>query len=61
MRCLLITPKRFYLFHEFLSGALEERGYKVNVVNEEYPNNILGVLLGNFFPPKPVSGTGVET
>ena len=51
MRCLLITPKRFYIFHEFLAKALRERGYKVSVVNEEYPKNIIGVLLGNFFPP----------
>jgi hypothetical protein len=51
MRCLLITPERFYIFHEFLAKALRERGYKVSVVNEEYPKNIIGVLLGNFFPP----------
>jgi hypothetical protein len=51
MRCLIITPKRFYLFHEFLAQALERRGYEVHVVNDEYPENIIGVLLGNFCPP----------
>ena len=51
MRCLLITPKRFYIFHEFLAEVLKGRGYKVSVVNEEYPTSIIGVLLGNFFPP----------
>ena len=50
MRCLIITPKRFYIFHEFLAEALEGRGYKVSVVNDEYPENIIGVLLGNFLP-----------
>ena len=51
MLCLLITPKRFYIFHKFLASALEERGYKVNIVNDEYPENIVGVLLGIFFSP----------
>ena len=50
MRCLVITPKRFYVFHEFLAKALENRGYEVSVVNEEFPENIIGVLLGNFIP-----------
>lgn len=50
MRCLLITPKRFYIFHKFLAEALESRGYEVSVVNDEYPENIIGVLLGNFIP-----------
>jgi hypothetical protein len=50
MRCLLITPKRFYIFHEYFAKAMEMRGYKVSVVNDEYPNNIIGVLLGNFIP-----------
>jgi len=51
MRCLVITPKHFYMFHEFLAEALERRGYKVSVVNDEYPENIIGILLGNFLPP----------
>lgn len=51
MRCLVITPKRFYIFHEFLADALKSRGYEVSVVNDEYPENIIGVLLGNFIPP----------
>ena len=50
MRCLIITPKRFYLFHEFFALALKKRGYEVSVVNDEYPENIIGVLLGNFMP-----------
>ncbi len=50
MRCLLITPKRFYMFLKFLAEALESRGYDVSVVNDEYPENILGVLFGNFIP-----------
>jgi len=50
MRCLVITPRRFYVFHEFLAKSLESHGYEVSVVNEEYPENIVGVLLGNFIP-----------
>jgi hypothetical protein len=50
MRCLIITPKQFYLFHEFLAEALEKRGFKVSVTNDEYPENMLGIILGNFFP-----------
>ena len=50
MRCLVITPKRFYVVHELLDAALESRGYEVNVVNDEYPENIIGVLLGNLIP-----------
>ena len=50
MRCLLITPKRFYIFHEFLAAELEKRGFKVCTLNDEYPKNIFGVLIGNFIP-----------
>ena len=50
MRCLIITPKRFYTFHGFLAEALESRGYEVSVVNDEYPENIIGILLGNLIP-----------
>lgn len=50
MRCLVITPKRFYMFHKFLAEELEGRGYHVSVLNEEYPENTIGVLLGNFIP-----------
>lgn len=51
MRCLLITPKPFYIFHEFLAEALKGRDYQVSIVKNEYPKNIIGNLLGNFFPP----------
>ena len=50
MRCLLITPKHFYTFHDFLSEELVCRGFEVDVVNDEYPENIVGQLLGNFLP-----------
>ena len=45
-RCLLITPLTFYSFHKPIAAALEERGYKVELVNEEYPANALGKILG---------------
>ena len=50
MRCLIVAPKRFYLFHEFFALSLKTRGHEVSVVNDEYPENIIGVLLGNFVP-----------
>jgi hypothetical protein len=45
-RCLLITPMSFYSFHDDLAAALERAGYAVTVLNEEYPANTWGKLLG---------------
>jgi len=50
MRCLVVTPKRFYTFHEFLAEALEHHGYTVSTINDEYPENIIGALIGIFLP-----------
>ncbi|OZA19997.1 MAG: hypothetical protein B7Y02_00170 [Rhodobacterales bacterium 17-64-5] len=43
-RCLLITPLTFYTFHERLKAALEGFGYSVDLMNEEYPSNIVGKI-----------------
>ena len=52
MRCLLITPMRFYLFHEIFRTALEARGYDVSIVCDLYPKKIyiIGLLLGKYIP-----------
>lgn len=45
-RCLLIAPLSFYAFHKDLGGALERAGYTVSMLNEEYPANTLGKIMG---------------
>lgn len=45
-RCLLIVPLSFYSFHKTLSAGLEEMGYSVETLNDEYPSNSLGKVLG---------------
>lgn len=43
--CLLVLPKRFYSFARTFSRTLEQMGYAVTVANEEYPENLLGIVL----------------
>lgn len=45
-RCLLIAPLSFYAFHKDLGAALERAGYAVSMLNEEYPTNTLGKIMG---------------
>lgn len=45
-RCLLIAPLTFYSFHRTLAGGLEQYGYKVDMLNEEFPANSFGKVLG---------------
>lgn len=47
-KCLLISPLSFYSWHSAVQKELEARGYKVQVLNDEYPNSTLGLLIGNF-------------
>jgi hypothetical protein len=47
-KVLLITPLSFYGWHSVISAELEARGYSVDLMNDEYPRGILGLLLGNF-------------
>ncbi len=49
--CLLIIPKHFYSFHKQFNSELETRGYSVTVANDEYPENIWGLLLGKLKIP----------
>lgn len=50
-RCLLISPLTFYTFHEHLTEALERAGYSVDLLNEEYPANIVGKILAKLALP----------
>lgn len=50
-RCLLIAPLTFYTFHDRLRSALEARGYKVDMLNEEYPSNNFGKILAQVMLP----------
>jgi len=47
-RCLLITPLSFYNWHIAISKELNFRGYSVDLMNDEYPEGILGILIGKF-------------
>ena len=50
-RCLLIAPLTFYSFHRTLAEGLERRGYCVDLINEEFPANPLGKVMGKLALP----------
>jgi len=50
-RCLLLAPLTFYSFHSILAAALEQRGYAVDLLNEEFPANSFGKVLGKLALP----------
>ena len=50
-KCLLIIPKHFYSFHSQFKTQLEGRGYNVMVVNDEFPEGRLGLLMGKLRIP----------
>lgn len=47
-KCLLITPLGFYGWHSMIANELTSRGYTVDLMNDEYPEGLIGVLFGNF-------------
>ena len=51
LRCLLIAPLSFYSFHRTVAEGLERRDYSVDVLNEEYPANTFGKILGKLALP----------
>lgn len=51
MRCLLIAPLHFYHFAKRLADGLVDRGYEVDLCNEEYPTGLAGRVAGYFFTP----------
>jgi hypothetical protein len=50
-RCLLIAPLSFYSFARSVAQGLEQRGYEVELLNEEYPANSFGKVLGKLGLP----------
>ena len=50
-KCLLIIPKHFYSFQKQFKSELEDRGYIVTVANDEYPENVWGLLMGKLKVP----------
>lgn len=50
-RCLLIAPLSFYSFHKTVSTGLEQMGYEVETLNDEYPSNSFGKVLGKVALP----------
>jgi hypothetical protein len=45
-RCLLISPLAFYTFHDTVADALHARAYHVDLINEDYPFNVVGKIIG---------------
>lgn len=45
-KCLLIVPLSFYSFGENLKINLESRNYDVSILNDEYPSNLFGKIIG---------------
>lgn len=45
-RCLLVLPLSFYSFGDTLRQELQSRGMEVALVNDEFPANIFGKILG---------------
>ena len=50
-QCLLIAPLSFYSFHKTVSAGLEQMGYAVETLNDEYPSNSFGKVLGKVSLP----------
>jgi len=49
--CLLIIPKHFYSFQSQFKNNLENLNYSVTIANDEYPENLFGLLLGKLRIP----------
>jgi len=50
-RCVLIAPLSFYSFARSLAEGLGQLGYEVELLNEEYPANSFGKVLGKLALP----------
>lgn len=49
--CLLISPKSFYFYSEYLSKTLSLYNYDVTLSNDEYPENTIGKIMGKLGIP----------
>jgi hypothetical protein len=50
-KCLLILPKSFYSFDKYLKNTLNNFGYRVTVINDEYPEGFVGKIMGKLHIP----------
>ena len=48
---MLILPKSFYSFDKYIKDALLDLGYKTTVINDEYPEGVVGKLMGKLHIP----------
>jgi hypothetical protein len=44
--CLLIFPQSFYSFSNYIKNHLTTIGYDVETINDEFPDNTLGKIMG---------------
>jgi hypothetical protein len=49
--CLLVIPRHFYSFERHIREGLEAKGYQVTVINDEFPEGMLGKILGKLQIP----------
>lgn len=49
--CLLVIPRHFYSFERHIREGLEAKGYQVTVANDEYPEGMLGKIIGKLQIP----------
>ncbi len=50
-KCLLISQLKFYNMPKAIAQELGARGYDVDFLNDEYPDSLLGLVIGNFINP----------
>jgi hypothetical protein len=50
-RCLLIVPRSFYSYSSYIQKQLSSLGYDVTTSNDEYPENVLGKIMGKLHIP----------
>lgn len=50
-KCLLIVPRSFYSYSEHFQKALLSLGYDVTISNHEYPDSIIGKIMGKLHIP----------
>lgn len=50
-KCLLIAPRSFYFYSEYLSKTISSYNYEVIISNDEYPENTLGMIMGKLRVP----------
>jgi hypothetical protein len=49
--CLLIIQRKFYSFETQIAQELRKRGYEIECANDEYPDSMLGRIIGKLQIP----------